>query len=563
LSRFQWASLQIDFLLALDLEENISTALGELPETLEKAYDEVFSRIDNQQHGSSTTKIAYRAFKWVMCSVVPMKPEMLKWAVCQSPEQHTITVPGPGIDIQYILNACLNLLVVDSSAGVCRFSHLSVQEYIEKRKKKIEVYEKGVVKNYDVEKGLWTVAQANGYAASVCLALLNDFSVYDTSSSKNKFDRTEFDPRTSFLNYVFEYWYIHVRASNGKSDYDDSAEHMASLLEKFLRRKGRNRNGYDEWYRICRRKAGSQAAWRPGKQLIENAETQGEFAIAQFGFTWFLLLQLDGNLINVNQMNDQGKSLLTVAILEDRIDTVELLLRAGADVNLQGGKYHTALQAAAHHGNSKTIELLLKAGANVNIYGGHFGSAFQAAASRGNITNIKLLLKAGADVHVQGGYFGSPLMAAAYRGNCATIGILLRTGAKINTQCGHYGTALQAAAYQGHIETVELLLRSGAEANAQGGYHGAALHAAAHQGNNSIVVLLLKAGADIDLQCGYYGGALQAAAYQGHRATTRLLLVAGADVNAQGGQYVTALRASIHKGDKQTTRLLLEAGAKG
>jgi ankyrin repeat protein len=77
-------------------------------------------------------------------------------------------------------------------------------------------------------------------------------------------------------------------------------------------------------------------------------------------------------------------------------DIVKLLLDAGADVNLQGGNYGTALQAASAGGHSRSVRLLLDAGADVNLMGGKYGSALQAAQQNGHDGIVDLLLSAGA-----------------------------------------------------------------------------------------------------------------------------------------------------------------------
>lgn len=64
--------------------------------------------------------------------------------------------------------------------------------------------------------------------------------------------------------------------------------------------------------------------------------------------------------------------------------TVKSLLENGAEVNASGGKYGSALQAAAlcesswqKGGYTSTVNLLSKNGAEVNAQGGNYGSAVQ------------------------------------------------------------------------------------------------------------------------------------------------------------------------------------------
>ena len=58
---------------------------------------------------------------------------------------------------------------------------------------------------------------------------------------------------------------------------------------------------------------------------------------------------------------------------------VQLLLAEDADVNLTGGYYGCALQAASANGHDNIVQLLLAKGADVNLTGGEYGCALQAA----------------------------------------------------------------------------------------------------------------------------------------------------------------------------------------
>jgi ankyrin repeat domain-containing protein 50 len=113
--------------LSLDRERDIQDRLGRLPKDLKAAYDEIYMEIRMAE--GSKSEVAIRAFQWVMCSCKPLSPKSLVAAVCQHPEDKE-TQPID-IDMDFVLDACRNLLVVDTHLRVCRFSHLSVQEYFE------------------------------------------------------------------------------------------------------------------------------------------------------------------------------------------------------------------------------------------------------------------------------------------------------------------------------------------------------------------------------------------------------------------------------------------------
>ena len=127
LTRFQWVALQIDQILRLQLEGDIRNQLGRLPKDLERTYDELFDTIRNSE--GSKPEIAVRAFQWILFSFEPLSPESLVMFV--SRDSGTGATKHLDLDIYTVLDACCNLLVVDTSLDMCRFSHLSVQEYFE------------------------------------------------------------------------------------------------------------------------------------------------------------------------------------------------------------------------------------------------------------------------------------------------------------------------------------------------------------------------------------------------------------------------------------------------
>ncbi len=69
-----------------------------------------------------------------------------------------------------------------------------------------------------------------------------------------------------------------------------------------------------------------------------------------------------------------------------------------AGVNVEGGRYGNALQAASLGGYKRVVQLLVEMGADVNARGGQYGSPLQAASEGGHEKVVQLLVKNGADV---------------------------------------------------------------------------------------------------------------------------------------------------------------------
>ncbi|KAJ7773610.1 ankyrin repeat-containing domain protein [Mycena maculata] len=252
------------------------------------------------------------------------------------------------------------------------------------------------------------------------------------------------------------------------------------------------------------------------------------------------------------------------------------LLKKGADVNVQGEQYGTALQAAYSQGHWDIFQLLVKNGANVNVQGGEYETALQAASVGDHWDIVRLLIENGADVNAQGGEYGTTLHVTCYKGQWDIAQLLVENGADVDVQSGKHGCALYGACLNGHINTVWLLINSGANVNAQGGEHVSALRVASYKGHMNIVQLLIKNGADVNVWGGEYGSALQAATFKGHWKISRLLVKKGANAmktwsgssskmahSQRKLQKVLheALQQALHRGNQYITRFIIENGA--
>lgn len=85
-------------------------------------------------------------------------------------------------------------------------------------------------------------------------------------------------------------------------------------------------------------------------------------------------------------------------VREDTGRVIELLVQAGGDVNAQDGLHNTPLCTACSRRHLETAALLLRHGADVNLQrGSDRMTALHLAALDGHVETIQFLLEAGAD----------------------------------------------------------------------------------------------------------------------------------------------------------------------
>ena len=93
-----------------------------------------------------------------------------------------------------------------------------------------------------------------------------------------------------------------------------------------------------------------------------------------------------------------GLTPLHLAVKLSRVDLVEMLIAAGANVNVADGKSgHTPLHLAAESGQLDVVELLLAKQADVQLASYYGCTAMQSASARAHNKIVKLLVEHGAD----------------------------------------------------------------------------------------------------------------------------------------------------------------------
>lgn len=471
--RFRWVDCQLDSLGNCLTPTATKVALYSLPKSLDQTYDRILQSIPDEYRRQAQT-----ALQWLAYSARPLRLSELAEAVAVEPECGWDFLDNRLFDRQKILTICSSLVTV--SDGVLTVfpkpSPFEVPLPFEILSEDDEVYSEGAYtvssetpNDCEIRLAHYSVKE---YLASerILQGPCSFFATLDTAAqvliSKtcltylSLFDKPDSLPRERcyeefpLLVYAAEYWHKHAQAAGEEDGIDKLVVHFLDGRESF---------SLFNWLRIPGPASYPLShIWHKAKGHLFTSGRALSYA-CEFGLLKSATRLIEG----AADINDPGWlidfALPAAAGQEHKpLEVVQLLLDAGADVNVKDYYYGTPLYAAARQGHSDTVKLLLNAKADVNAKDLHLRTALHAAVFQGNSEIVKLLLNAGADVHVRGGHYGTALQDAAHFGGIEIVRLLIDAGADVNAQGGSLGNALQIAADRGYRDKFELLLQHGA-----------------------------------------------------------------------------------------------------
>jgi ankyrin repeat protein len=262
-----------------------------------------------------------------------------------------------------------------------------------------------------------------------------------------------------------------------------------------------------------------------------------------------------------------GSSPLHLAALKGDVQTVEALIKTGANVNATNQAGATPLHYGV--GTERVVALLLEAGANPNACSITGNTPLHSAAARPDaFAQVKRLLEAGAQVNAvrpaQDPFDipQTPLSLAAFEAEERTIKLLIDRGANPSLS---NSVAVAMAAFAGREQVVKLLVEHGGSVNCNDRFAGHALNIALYAQQHQLVPYLLEKGADLHLKSpfGEPVPPMVWAAYDetGDSTVARALLARGLDVNETSGAGSTALSWALKRGETPLVALLRSQGA--
>jgi ankyrin repeat protein len=228
--------------------------------------------------------------------------------------------------------------------------------------------------------------------------------------------------------------------------------------------------------------------------------------------------------VSVEACDNQGRTLLTLAVLENREPIVKLLLESGADVGACDNQGRTPLILAILENREPIVKLLVENAADVEAPDTMALLAY--AVLKEQIAIVKLLLESCADPEVKA-------MCDSIDKKDDAIKLLLEKGASI-----------------------PILKAIGSTTSLEG-----RLESAIRLGEENVVRLLLFMGADVEERGWHNMTPLLYAAWCSSLTIAKILVEAGADMKARDENGWTVLHYPACWGDVKLVQFLLDNGA--
>lgn len=265
------------------------------------------------------------------------------------------------------------------------------------------------------------------------------------------------------------------------------------------------------------------------------------------------LLLLAG--VDPNSTNKAGACAAYVAAESQFLPAaLESMLKAGANPN--GTSPATSpIRIAVVRGNSKAVDLLMQAGAEINITFANGWNLMHEAVRGGREEIIVKLLKAGLSINEADAAGFTPLHYAMSNGKAGTPALLLKHGADIHARSSEGFTPALYAAKLGRLDAFDLLVDAGADPLARDNEGRSAFDwSLKHHWNEMALTAIQRYPSLVPTDKNILDAAFVQAVRDGNTGVARILVAAGADVGQKPGGR-TLLQCAPN-GNEELKRLL-------
>ncbi|KAK1251818.1 hypothetical protein MKX07_007297 [Trichoderma sp. CBMAI-0711] len=313
-TRFLIVRLHIDSLTELPTVGHVKRALRDLPNTLGETYDQAMARIEAQ--GEALRILAKKVLSWLVHAKRVLSVTELQHAVAIEPGTSELDeefIP----DKEILVSICAGLVTFDTESRDIRLAHYTIQEYFERE-------------------GRHWFQHAETDIARACLTYLS-FCAFESDRYDHETDEYGFPANLSLSRYAARHWGNHACGAPER--------HLMPLILDLL-------------CSDAKRSSTDRALSEIHRSAIHVA------VFFELESTVLTLIEMGHD---VNGPDPNGRTPLLQAVKSGCTPMVQLLLRAGAEVDVGDELLgHTPLTCASNAGSEGTVKLLLEHGADVD-----------------------------------------------------------------------------------------------------------------------------------------------------------------------------------------------------
>ena len=266
---------------------------------------------------------------------------------------------------------------------------------------------------------------------------------------------------------------------------------------------------------------------------------------------------------HLNGINKKGHTPLVLACIDRQIDTLQLLLNAGADSSIPDADGDTVAHYAIYKDWSKeSLQALVDCGICLNCVNKKGQTALVLACCDRQTDSVKVLLEAGADPNIADADGDNALHNAIYK-KCSKeiVQVLADCVTHIDALNNEQQSALMIACGKENIDAVQVLLSARADPHLVDKAKNNCLHIAVNKGNLQIVHAILSGHIDVNAQNNQQYTALFVACAKNNTRIAKYLIQKGADVNITNERNSSPLHVAIARNALDLCDDLLKHGA--
>jgi len=275
---------------------------------------------------------------------------------------------------------------------------------------------------------------------------------------------------------------------------------------------------------------------------------------------------------DVNMKDKSGATPLFSAVSKNNFRAFEKMLLRGGDPNAKNTNGESLLFYCIRFRNDEFVKLLVKKGSDVKFVDGSRNTALHLAAAAGSEGICRVLISAGCPVDAKNGYEETPLFSAIHSGSPACVELLIKNGAQLTSVNISGITPIQAAESEGRKEMVEILAAAGAKpskvpavsvdpVSRQKENAGKIENFRSAAANPARIYMNMPANAPKYLRTPENLPELQQAVLMNMPSAAEALVESGRDISEMNYNKETALDIAMHTNNFEMAELLVRKGA--